>query len=263
MKGIHSKWMNTCWWAVAWRHAYRVEEAGRVLQSSLAQGYSMSQTIPGQRLHAVMEHGWHVSGSNGSQSRVDGWACIRPYTHSRTLTHTGQKTWRAEAQLRRVRMRSSVSQPSLSQWSCMPDGTQRIRYERQWYKCIQMQYNWSKKHWTCHVYDLGKKACSWSQHKNVQKYIKTIDCMKIDDESPLPPTILKLSQKSVMMLHTLFHSIKTWLTFILDHVPSAPMEEDGLYCSTTPGGFTFGSFHDVHLYKCYRSKRISVKSIND
>ena len=26
----------------------------RVLQSSLAQGYSMSQTIPGQRLHAVM-----------------------------------------------------------------------------------------------------------------------------------------------------------------------------------------------------------------
>lgn len=34
-----------------------VEEAGRVLQSSLAQGYSMSQTIPGQRLHAVMEHG--------------------------------------------------------------------------------------------------------------------------------------------------------------------------------------------------------------
>lgn len=33
------------------------EEAGRVLQSSLAQGYSMSQTIPGQRLHAVMEHG--------------------------------------------------------------------------------------------------------------------------------------------------------------------------------------------------------------
>lgn len=34
-----------------------VEEAGRVLQSTLAQGYSMSQTIPGQRLHAVMEHG--------------------------------------------------------------------------------------------------------------------------------------------------------------------------------------------------------------
>lgn len=34
-----------------------VEEAGRVLQSCLAQGYSMSQTIPGQRLHAVMEHG--------------------------------------------------------------------------------------------------------------------------------------------------------------------------------------------------------------
>lgn len=33
-----------------------MEEAGRVLQSSLAQGYSMSQTIPGQRLHAVMEH---------------------------------------------------------------------------------------------------------------------------------------------------------------------------------------------------------------
>lgn len=33
------------------------EEAGRVLQSSLAQGYSMFQTIPGQRLHAVMEHG--------------------------------------------------------------------------------------------------------------------------------------------------------------------------------------------------------------
>lgn len=42
-----------------------------VLQSSLAQGYSMSQTIPGQRLHAVMEDGWHVSGSNGSRSRMD------------------------------------------------------------------------------------------------------------------------------------------------------------------------------------------------
>lgn len=34
-----------------------LEEAGRVLQSSLAQGYSVLQTIPGQRLHAVMEHG--------------------------------------------------------------------------------------------------------------------------------------------------------------------------------------------------------------
>lgn len=33
------------------------EEAGRVLQSTLTQGYSVSQTIPGQRLHAVMEHG--------------------------------------------------------------------------------------------------------------------------------------------------------------------------------------------------------------
>lgn len=34
-----------------------LEDAGRVLQSSLAQGYSVLQTIPGQRLHAVMEHG--------------------------------------------------------------------------------------------------------------------------------------------------------------------------------------------------------------
>lgn len=85
-----------------------VEEAGRVLQSSLAQGYSMSQTIPGQRLHAVMEHGWHVRSTNGSQSRMEwtdtehGWTLSHTYAHShRRGTWEGSSTLQntAEAQL--------------------------------------------------------------------------------------------------------------------------------------------------------------------
>lgn len=92
--GVHSdlKWMNG-WLSLGVMPS--VEEAGRVLQSSLAQGYSMSQTIPGQRLHAVMEHGWHVSGSNGSQSRTDGQTdgqiynlAYSTHTHTHSYTHT-------------------------------------------------------------------------------------------------------------------------------------------------------------------------------
>lgn len=84
-----------------------VEKAGRVLQSSLAQGYSMSQIIPGQRLHAVMEHGWHVSGSNGGQSGVNRARCGQTdlYMTSHSLptqatahSHTLTVTWAMELQ---------------------------------------------------------------------------------------------------------------------------------------------------------------------
>lgn len=96
----------------------------------------MSQTIPGQRLHAVMEHGWHVSGSNGSQSRMDRqgrWMGEFTYNHTHNHSHSRwkRKKWkhgRAAAYLRRVRTGSSVSQASLQHWSCMLDGTQRTEH---------------------------------------------------------------------------------------------------------------------------------------
>lgn len=89
-----------------------VEEAGRVLQSSLAQGYSMSQTIPGQRLHAVMEHGWHVRGTNGSQSRMEwtdtehGWTLA----HARTPSQGGGHGRAAAARCRILQKSSCDSQ---------------------------------------------------------------------------------------------------------------------------------------------------------
>lgn len=85
------------WWRQAhrklnewmlWRRGLescRVWRKQAVLQSSLAQGYSMSQTIPGQRLHAVTEHGWHVSGSDGSRSRKDTQTDGRTNSSKRTL----------------------------------------------------------------------------------------------------------------------------------------------------------------------------------
>lgn len=96
-----------------------VEEAGRVLQSSLAQGYSMSQTIPGQRLHAVMEHGYDMlvaaMGARAGWRRTDIWVDKLAYKHTYTLTptHTHKRHGRAAAHFRKVRMRSSGSQPSL------------------------------------------------------------------------------------------------------------------------------------------------------
>lgn len=78
------KWMNG--WMVV-RIMPSVEEAGRVLQSSLAQGYSMSQTIPGQRLHAVMEHGYDMLEALMG-ARTGGNEQIQNMVDTRTRTHT-------------------------------------------------------------------------------------------------------------------------------------------------------------------------------
>lgn len=79
-----------------------------ILQSSLAQGYSMSQTIPGQRLHAVMKHGWHVSGSNVSHSRTDrqpdGWTSSHKLLYTQSCTQV--KKWDSCSMIKSMRWKA-------------------------------------------------------------------------------------------------------------------------------------------------------------
>lgn len=84
-----------------------VEEAGRVLQSSLAQGNSMSQTIPGQRRHAVVEHDDMLVAAMGARA---GGTDTQMDTHTRAHAHKSH-TQARKAHFSRVRMRSNVGQP--------------------------------------------------------------------------------------------------------------------------------------------------------
>lgn len=143
-----------------------MEEAGRVLQSSLAQGYSMSQTIPGQRLHAVMEHEWHVSGSNERQSRMgeqtDGQTNLCINTHTQSCTKEKQRRVRVVAHLKR--MRSNISQhhrhiQALSLARCIRPEASHASYFLKYSKC-----SWQMKHVKLWELLLMTKSVYWLQH---------------------------------------------------------------------------------------------------
>lgn len=75
---------------------------GRQWASSLAQGYSTSQTIPGQHLHAA-HHGWHVI--------VEQWAKAGVLTSTHTAAAYGTTSTTIDSAAGRFRLKRTVRGP--------------------------------------------------------------------------------------------------------------------------------------------------------